>query len=269
MTVPYFLDSAQITFDNMQDDAVTDVNTIISSVRTLLVTNLGWSEPSTALFKTPVDAASRFLDVLLTRISATNLEVRVRNASAATVITRRIQLTSGASVWYHGNIFGVVIACLNTTNEIAQAHILDQTPDLQSDSALYVIANALRTTADSNDANGSVTGQYYAIDNGAAAILSRLRRWTASGNSNGGSTVEAAFRTIIGTLRYRDALCAINSAGTLKWAGRICHALMVDESVGSNMRRNPYIDSSTGAEFLSLGLSATASHMKLAFRSDH
>ena len=268
MSIPYALDDAQIAFANAQDDGMTDVNTIISTVRTLLVTTLGWSEPSTALFKTPVDAASRFLDVLLTRISATNLEIRVRNATPTTVITRRIQITSGGSVWYHGNIFGLVIASLSATNEIAQAHVLDQTPDLQSDSALYVVANAYRSAADSADGNGTIMGQYFAIDNGAAGMLSRLRRWTASGNSNGGSTVNSQFQTITGKLLWRDALAAINSAGTLRWAGRICHALMCDSTLALLARRYPYIDTSTGKEFMVLGLTSVQ-NMKIAFRSDN
>jgi len=266
MSTPYFLDSAQIARANAQDDGVTDVNTIISSIRTLLVTTLGWSEPSTALFKTPVDAASRFLDVLLTRISATNLEIRVRNAAAATVITRRIQITSGVSVWYYGSVYGVVIEAMSATAEVAQAHVLDQTPDLQTDSSLYVIANAYRSAADATDANAITTGFYFAIDNGAAGQLSRLRRWTANSGNDAGSSSKTLV-THVGTMLWKDPLVAINSAGTLRWAGRICHALMCDSSIPVYGRRYPFIDTDTTKEFRVLSLTASASNMRLAFRS--
>jgi len=260
MTIPYHLDSTQIPFNYLRTDGMTDVNTIISDVRQQLVTGLGWSEPSTALFKTPIDAAGRWMDVLLTRIAATNLEFRTRNAAGTTLCTRRIQIDNPGSVEYFCNIFGVTVNALRANPpERFEAHILDQSPDLQSDSALYVISHGYRNNADTADL--ADTGRYFAIDNAVATLAARARRWATTE-----TPAVVNLQTPPGTYLFRDATVRINSAGVNRWAGRICHAIAVMQNIGLGVELQPFIDTSTPARFRVLGGVAGAVDHRWAFR---
>jgi len=259
MTIPFHLDPVQVPFAYSRDDGMTDVNTIISTIRSLLVTTLGWSEPTTARFKTPVDASGRFLDILLTRISATNLDILTRNASAVTVCERRIQISNPGSVEYYCNTFGVCINSLQATPERFEAHVLDQAPDLQSDNSLYVASHGYRNTSDVADAVD--TGRYFMIDNGAATLAARSRRW---GCTHAPAVADLA--TAVGSLLYRDAILRVNSAGSQRWAGRICQCIAVNELLGPGVEEKPFIDTATGGTFKIVGGTAGAVDHRWAFR---
>ena len=95
MSVPVFLASSY----RYLELAVTDVSDIIVAFRTEAVVNgvPPWTEPSAALFKSPVDGLGRFHDVLLTRIAANNLECRVRDQLANIVTTLRMEIDGTGS----------------------------------------------------------------------------------------------------------------------------------------------------------------------------
>lgn len=260
MSIPFHLDSTQVPYNFLRTDGMTDVNTIISDFRAQVVTGLSWTEPSTALFKTPIDAASRFLDVLLTRISATNLELRVRNQTGATIMTRRIQIVSGGSVNYYCNTYGFIIESLVAAqSEVAQGHVLDLTPDGQGDHSLYVVAGAFRSAADTNDNQGQHAGDLWAMDNGAATYRARIKRC----DIDLGFTVNlTSIRDITGGFRLVDQMVDINFSTIVKWAGRVCHSLIGDISIpyGSIVRVN--IDDATQAQFRVIGLLTAAQAMR-------
>lgn len=96
MAIPAYLNSS---FRYLFTAAVTDVADIITAFRSETVTNgsPAWSEPSTNLFKSPVNSVNRWFDVLLTRVDATTLEMRVRNWTFATISTKRLQIDAGGT----------------------------------------------------------------------------------------------------------------------------------------------------------------------------
>jgi hypothetical protein len=263
MTIPYHHDLSLVPYNYQETPAIVDVATIITDIRTLLVTDLGWTEPSTALFKTPVDAASRFMDVLLTRIAADTLEMRVRDQTGTTVCTRRIEInTGGTAVRYYCNIYGMVIESLIAAqSEILQAHLLDLTPDLQSDHSLYVIGNGYRDSSSTMDSNGTQVGYYYAVDNGTPGNLSRLKRFDYDTTP----TADVPLIDVTGAIAARDAIISINFSGTARWAGRICHSVLVDKTCANGAAIKPNIDDDTQCTFRVIGLEKI-NQMKQAFR---
>lgn len=244
------------------DASISDVESggvgIISTLRTLLVTNLSWTEPSTALFKSPVDTDSRFMDILCTRISATVIEFRVRDQNANTICTRRIQITAGNAITYlTGKYFCIVIA-QQATPQVFRAYLLDKSPDGQADDSLYVVANGWLTGASADDGNGKVAFKFFAMDSGVATAADRGRALYSTDNSN---VVEQVMHS--GTILYMDPLIHITYAGTRKWAGRLPQTFATKTDLGGGTTKAPAVDDAAYASFYVLPLNRAGTHAPL------
>lgn len=259
MSIPAYLDSSVYPFNYIELLGLTDVETggvgIISSMRSQLVGGtLNWTEPSTALFKTPVDAAGRFLDVLVTRISSTVVEWRVRNQVAVTICTRRINLGTGA-LRIFGSSVGVLVEFAQTNENglhFASAFVIDMAPNLNTDHTLYVVGNGFLTTADTNDSLGDGMGEFFAIDNGSAASQNRSWYWQFT-NGATPPMLSAAGKWI-----FREMPVIINFSATNKFAGRVVHALQCDTNFNGGDERKIYIDTNTVATFKCIGATPTS-----------
>lgn len=262
MSIPFHLDSTKVPYNFLDSAPIVDVADIITQFRTQVVTGLNWTEPSAALFKTPVDAAGRFMDVLLTRISAGVLEARLRDQVGFTLYTRRIQIdTGGTMIRYFANIYGFVIESWTTAQETLQGHVLDLTPDAQSDHQLYVVGNGTRNTSSNVDGIGANFAQLYAKDNGGAGVHARNKRVDVDlPNSTNIVLVD-----ILGGLVCRDMMMEINFAGALKWAGRICHAILIDSAFAPGTLITPNIDDNTQAGYRVLA-NASLNNSRMAMR---
>jgi len=157
MTRPRFVDDGVCGYSYRSDAAMTDWNTFLTNINTELVTNNGWTTPSANLYKSRVDAGGRWIDLLFTRVSATNLEIRMRDHLGRTVYTRRVQLAAGGTtIEYFTGWYYCVVQSLQATAELLQAYILEPSPDTEL--MLYnvgILGTAYRTTADANDSQGS------------------------------------------------------------------------------------------------------------------
>ena len=84
MAVPSYLNTGFRYFERM---GVSDVQQIIDDVEDEVMASTGlgdvawapWTNPSAGLYKSPVDAWNRFMDVLFTRVTQQKLEMRQRN----------------------------------------------------------------------------------------------------------------------------------------------------------------------------------------------
>jgi hypothetical protein len=283
MSTPSWLDNVANPYKYTEIPGLVDVETggvgIITQLRTFLVTNLGWTEPSTALFKTPVDSAGRFFDLLCTRISASVMEFRLRNASAVTVFTRRISITTasgtavrifagGSATANNGgasNGAHVIVESLQgsvAATELLTAFLLDVSPCANADISLYVAGNATLSGTSTNDSVYSECSKMFMIDNGATASSTRLRR--RDQNRAGGLSV--SFVSPSGRMKIYSPLVEANFAGTLRWAGNLPHVIVVDSSVGFGCRRRPSIDTNVRGTFQVLSLATSSSFMRLAAR---
>lgn len=260
MAAPDFLNSVLVPFLYLQTVGMTDVATIITDLRTQLVTNLGWTEPSTALFKSVPDSSGKFLDILVTRISATNLEFRVRDFRGSTLFTRRIQIDATASVNYFLNTRGACVESLRATAEIMWTGLLDPSPSSLSDIDNRIYGSAYRSAADGIDGQGGSVGAHFCFDNGVASIGSRIWSW---GNNFNGNVVP--FTMGSGSLTYRDNFMWITSA-TRRYAGRSYHTLLCDSGIAFGSDKIvPLDDAGNTGTFRVIGLALTSS-MRAAMR---
>jgi hypothetical protein len=257
--MPNFVDSTYCPFYYAQTAGITDVNTIISDLRTALVTNLSYTEPTTALFKSPV-VDGMFFDVLVTRISATNLEFRFRDYRGQTYLTGRIQIDATQTVNYFCNKYGMVVESLRAQVEIAQAHLLDLSANQQTAQWNRFICGTYRTSADTGGQQDTV-GKFFAYDGTAvAASTSRSR--------NGTNAANTAWPLLMasGTLLYDEYLIKINQGGVQKWSGRLFQSYVCDSSLAFSTEKTiPIDDAGTLGTFRVIGL-ATSSNRRTMMR---
>lgn len=259
MSAPDFLNSAVIPFYYTQTTGITDVNTIISDTRTALVTNLSWTEPSTALFVSPVDSGGKFIDILLTRIAATNLEFRVRDYRGATLATRRIQIDSPVAVNYFANKFGITIESLRATPEIFRGTLLDPSPDTLSDVDNRIACSGYRVNNDGVDGAGSSTGNWFVFDSGVATTQERmLFPFRDSAN------VDRLGQTGAGTFLYKDMYLRITQSGVVRFTGRVYQSLVGDASLTFGTDKTiPIDDAGSTGVFRVIGLATAGNSRQL------
>jgi hypothetical protein len=268
VAIPQFLDDA---YNEPGDftESITDVATILTTVEDKLVTNGNWTKPSAGLFKSVVDAAGDFLDVLLTRIDADTLEWRVRDRNGNTIVTRRIAINAaGTTINYYWGNYYLVICSRQATAEVAQAFLVDPTAvgDLVTAVGNRTIGGAYRSTGDVADAHSITAGNYFAWDNGASAQFYRMEH---RGNDGSSATSSAATnRSLLsGTGRALNvpANIFVNQAGVRRITGALPSCLVVDSSLAFDAVRNGPLDGSTVRKFIVLPLT-TYGDQRLAIR---
>ncbi len=185
MAIPAHLNCA---FSYQEMTPITDVASIITAFRAQVTAMTpAWTEPSTALFKTPVDSVGRWIDVLLTRIAATNLECRVRDSGGATVCTVRMQIASGSVTRiYAGEFYFHIEAVRGSPNstEWLKGGILDLSPEAQNIHTHWAYGDGSRTAADALQ-NLHQPMCLYALDD---AAYSRQPRIPVSATGSAGLT---------------------------------------------------------------------------------
>lgn len=134
-----------------------------------------WSDGGGGLYTSPTDAAGRWFDVLLTRIAAANLEIRVRDDNGVTICTRRIQIVSGPQTWWVSvSTHHFWIEIINATVEAAGGGLLDLSPYGQTSHGQYTWGRGSRNTSDVIDAAGDTQVDYFMDDNGTPASARRV-----------------------------------------------------------------------------------------------
>ena len=171
MTVPVYLNSS---FSYVETAPITDVDDIITAFRDEVLNGQtpAWTEPDTALFKSPPDGSGRWIDVLLTRIAANNLECRVRDSSGTTIVTGRMQIGTVSIVRIFTGQFHFHIETVGASPEFVRGGIVDLTPEAQSAHSQWAYGYTRRDTAD------ALRSYCYwrssaMIDNGTPAIVER------------------------------------------------------------------------------------------------
>jgi hypothetical protein len=188
------------------------------------------------------------MDILCTRITATNIEFRVRDFRAGTVCTERIQIDATASVNYFAGKYYAVVESLRATPELLRAWILEQTPDAVGSSGNYTVAHGYRTTGDVADASEGAF-RFYAIESGVATLAGRNHL----SNSMAGSVI--GLTDAAGSLMYLEPSVYIAPQGGARWAGRMYQAFICDSGIAfATDKTIPVDDAGTTAVFRVLGL---------------
>lgn len=166
MTLPNYLSGAP---GYRNDAAVVDVQTIIDNLTTL-VTGLTppWTNPGAGHVVSPVDASSRKMDLVFTRISATSLQV-VATDNNGRSLTRRANIAGGgSSVDYYAGQFHLFLDWLNgATPEFLHLALLDESPELQTSHNKWLRIHGNRNSAGA-DLSNTFAGYSAIVDSSAA-----------------------------------------------------------------------------------------------------
>lgn len=171
MTTPSFLNT---DFAYKQDTGVTDVQTIMDDLGTMLTSTLAtattgvftttqrWSRTAgtagstTQAFQSPADARGRYMKVTVIRTSAVRMEFKVEDPTGV-ILDGEIDIAAGGSTV---NILAgpahVYIEANNSgTWEVARAFMTDPTPETLDACPVYVWASAHRVAAGTTLSNGN------------------------------------------------------------------------------------------------------------------
>lgn len=227
------------TFYVDQSLAVVDVTTILTKLSAILpAESPAWTESPAGTFKSPVDAAGRFMKVIVSRVSATRMQWKVVDQNGVTICDRTIDIdVAGDTVNYYHGQFHCVVVTERATPEPAHAWILDETPYAQNAVANYVCGNAFRTSAGSADGTGSGVGQLFAVDNGAAAQVVRYRGWLMRLDQTVITLVDGT-----GAEQFFPVDICINLAGTFRFYGRQYQSYMCESGIAFGTTKQVPID---------------------------
>lgn len=260
-TFPCFASS----FDFFTDAGIVDVNTIITDFRARVTGQVpAWTEPVAQTFKSPVDGVGRFFEVVLNRVSATQLEWKIVDQNGVTVCDRSVEISGATTVNYYTGQFHAWIELLVATPEVANGGILDETPLAENAINNFVWGNGFRNAGGANDGQGASFGQEFAIDNGVSGSQSRLRAFGVATNGAVPGLKDGA-----GNLQYFPVDMFINLAGTNLWVGRMYQAYLCDQSIPAGTLKTVPIDT-TGlvlGTFRVIGGLTAVDNMKIAVRT--
>jgi hypothetical protein len=155
MSVPFYL-QGNVRF--REDAGVVDVATVITNLKAeALALSPPWTDLGGDEIKSPVDSSGRFMKILLTRILATTLEIRVRD-TLDRQFTRRAQFVASMTTRYYVGQFHVAVDFSN--GEGFWANILDLSPEAQNAHDQYVLGMGARTAAGADDFRLTPTGTF-------------------------------------------------------------------------------------------------------------
>lgn len=249
MAIPAFLNSSW----KYTRIAITDVADIITQFRADAVTNgnPAWTEPSGGRFKSPVDAYGRFMEIALTRISATVLSGCLYDQAGQSVwgADRRMNINATAGVKTDVHIatgqfhFSLDCNAGATYPESMWGAILDLSPESQGAHSLYVIGFATR---DSGGTQSNAGFQWaYAMDNAASALLDRLLLW------GGANTYIDAARNFLGSPMFAPLPCWIKNGANYLYAGRP-YQMLAGPAQTPFCKLTVAIDTGVTAEFIAV-----------------
>lgn len=249
MALQAFLASSYRAFER---SGVSDVATIITDFQTEVLANSPvWTDSGGGLFVSPVDAVGRFFDVLLTRIDAERLEMRLRDQAGVTICTRRINCPS-TNTWvsriYTGQFHFIIdVEMESAAPEALYGGISDMSPEAQDAHTKYVYGGGYRTNAD-------VASQYdisyaFMLDNVAAAAAQRRSVWGGLATTGTGAVSLQSARV------HRAALLWVQpiGGGNLRYAGKQYQVLMVSSAVTVGTRLTVPIDIAATGVFRVIG----------------
>lgn len=222
------------SFRFLNNPSVSDVQTILNDFNSEVVTNgsPAWTSPSgftngttSGTWKSPVDSAGRFFEILLARTTATRLSFKVLDQNFLTIADREIDISGTVGVNYYTGQYHAWIEALVAASEVGASGICDPAPFPLGTYNPYVYGNGYRNNASTVDSQFSTTGQLFMLDNGGSAMVNRLRDYSQNVNGNNIGLLDAA-----GNLIYLPSEISANCSGATRWVGKMYQVVAVDSS---------------------------------------
>ena len=263
MTIPRFLQS---TFHFNQDMLVTDVNTIITTLTTILTGQApAWTNPSAGVFESPVDAAGRFMKIVVARTTQQRLAWQVFDQNDLPVASREIDIDLGGNPttvnYYSGQYHLYLETLVAPTPEWAGAFMIDPTGYALNNLQNYVMGNAYRSSGGAVDGQGSTWDQWFMIDNaGTPTVRERIR------------AVSEVPGNVIGLLDFSGSpqffpVDVFNAPSGLQlWVGSAYQCYQTASQVPGQTLKPVAIDNATAANFRATVAGTPGSQTRLMIR---
>ncbi len=239
---------------------VLDVQTILTELETILPA-AGWTHDGSDHFTSPADEWNRFFHLEFTRVSATNLNLLVKDAAGGTVGERRMYIngTAWANVQiFYGQYHFILDSLSGTGAEYLMAGILDLTPSTQDAHSRYVYMSGMRTNT--GTASNYTLNYASMIDNATATHDTRLIR------PNDGSNT--GYQTFGGQYLYFPYETGVDTnVLTMGFAGRRYQQVLVGSELADrqSLIRLP-IETGVLASFRGIHGPGTLNSMRLVCR---
>jgi hypothetical protein len=217
------------TYRDTSYGSTTASSQMTADLKTELVTNGNWTEPSAGRFKSPVDADGRFLEIVTSEPTSVRWQWQVLNDLGGTVCTREVLLSgAGETVRFMTGDYYAWAAVENGVDEYIGAGLLDLTPEAQDAHTNYTWGRGYRNSSGTQDGQGDVVTEFFLADNGTYSSVRRLMS-----NRNQAST-EVQLVTFAGNgLHVPATLAALNASSQLRVAGRLFNAVTTFTGAGN------------------------------------
>lgn len=255
MAAPSFL---QGNVRYKETTGITDVQTIIDdAVAEAVALTPAWTNPSTGKIVSPVDSFGRYIELQLTRVSATVLEVVMTDPSART-LTRRANISGTVTCDFY---IGQWHFCLDwSSGEGYYACILDLSPEDGDAHDKWVFVSGPRDGVGTLDIMGGVHNLADGFVIRSAGTYARLAtgsniRWivpvVAEGGSGNTEGDGGAFQTLGGSVLWSPLIVYGDSAtNDFRIRGRMPQILTTGrQHVGANSEYPIPVDESTTGTF--------------------
>lgn len=200
---------------------VMDQQAVLDALGALL-TGAGWTDNTGNHYTSPVDPDGRFFHIELTRVSASTMNMLVKDQAGSNIGERRAMFNTAGwnivQVFYGSHHF-----CLDyiaaTGADFLLAGILDQTPESQVVHNRYVYMAGTRTNTGTVSNNTWIYASM--LDNATVQYNSRC-------NTRAGGGLNAGYQTLGGQYLYWPVEHHVSSASlTLGFAGRRYQTIIV------------------------------------------
>lgn len=239
---------------------VMDMQAVLDALAALLPA-VGWTANGSNHYTSPVDALGRSLHCEFTRVSASVLNLLVKDDRGATVGERRMNIN--ATAWnnmqvFYGQYHLIVDAWGPNLTEWLSAGLLDLTPEAQNAHTRYTYMCGSRTNTGTY--SGNVWHYASMLDNNTVNHTYR-----SDYRSNGNN---AGYQTLGGQYRYFPVEMYVDTATVTKvFAGRRYQQILVGSELCHNQSliRLP-IDTGVLGSFRGVGGGSTQASLRLACR---
>lgn len=259
MAVPSFLNSS---YRYLERASVTDVDTCITDFRSETVTNGSpqWTEPTANQFKSPPLPDGQYFIVVLSRISATRLGIKILDMLGNTVADRAIDIdAAGTTVRCFTGQCHAWIDSARATPECGGGALVDISPDGVGLQLYRTIAWGTRDT--SGAVNNAACSYWYMWDNAASSNGQRVN--TAIAGSS-----YYTHKTVAGSSIFQPLLITTNIFGSnTRWVGRPYQMLTCPDDLGYGAEIDVPIDAGVTGRFRVIARGAeTNGHFLVAVR---
>jgi hypothetical protein len=231
MTLPTYL-TGTVGYHN--DPTVTDVQTIINSVTTL-VTGLtpAWSNPGAGQLTSPADASGRQMTLVFSRVSATVLQLIATDGQGRSFTQQADIAVAGSSVDYYAGQYHLVLDWLNaSSSEGFQLSLLDESPELQTSHNKWLVYYGSRNSAGSYRSLSKVGYIGYIDSTNSFSIGSRISLVPQGNPRNNNAGALANTKTQGGSnILYPYIAMGDSVAGVFKIRGKLYQQLICNGAV--------------------------------------